>query len=88
MVVIAVFTMDVRGVVGFSSFGVLLYYLVANLSAFTQTGPHRRYPRAVSVLGAVLCVVLVVTLPAGSVVGGVVILALGIVYRGIRVRRR
>ncbi|WHF23692.1 hypothetical protein QJS66_05220 [Kocuria rhizophila] len=29
----------------------LLYYLVANLSAFTQTGEHRRYPRAVSVLG-------------------------------------
>lgn len=88
VVVIAVFTMDVRGVVGFSSFGVLLYYLVANLSALTQTGPHRRYPRAVSVLGAALCVVLVVTLPVASVVGGVLVLVLGIVYRLIRVRRR
>ena len=32
-----VLTTDLRGVIGFSSFGVLLYYAVANASAFTQT---------------------------------------------------
>lgn len=40
-----VLTVDPRGAIGFSSFGVLLYYLVANLSAFTQNSDHRRFPR-------------------------------------------
>ncbi|RKQ36254.1 APC family permease [Kocuria tytonis] len=88
VVVALVLTLDVRGVIGFSSFGVLLYYLVANLSAVTQTGEHRRYPRAVSVTGAVLCTVLVVTLPATSVVAGVLVLGLGIGCRALRLRVR
>jgi len=29
---------DLRGAIGFSSFGVLIYYLVANIAAFTQPG--------------------------------------------------
>ncbi|RLZ03171.1 amino acid permease [Kocuria tytonicola] len=88
VVVVLVLTVDVRGVVGFSSFGVLLYYLVANLSAVTQTGEHRRYPRAVPVTGAVLCTVLVVTLPAGSVGVGILVLVVGIACRAVRVRAR
>ena len=38
-------TTDLRGAIGFSSFGVLLYYAVANASAFTQSAAHRRWPR-------------------------------------------
>lgn len=34
---------DLRGVIGFSSFGVLIYYLVANIAAFTQPEADRRY---------------------------------------------
>lgn len=77
---------DIRAVIGFSSFGVLLYYLVANLAALTQDAGNRRYPRALAVLGSLGCVVLVVTLPVSSVLGGVVVLAAGVVYRGIRTR--
>ena len=77
---------DLRGAIGFSSFGVLLYYLVANMAAFTQTGQHRRYPRVLQVLGGVACVALVLTLPQAAVIGGLVVLGMGVVYRLARRR--
>ncbi|HET7351299.1 MAG TPA: APC family permease, partial [Marmoricola sp.] len=76
-----VLTVDLRGAIGFSSFGVLLYYLVANLAAFTQDDERRRFPRVLQVLGAVACAVLVATLPASAVVAGLVVLAVGVAYR-------
>jgi APA family basic amino acid/polyamine antiporter len=76
---------DLRTAIGFSSFGVLLYYLVANLSAYRQDAGHRRYPRVLQAVGAVGCVVLVATLPWPSIVGGVVVALMGVAYRGIRV---
>ncbi len=85
---VLVLTIDVRGAIGFSSFGVLLYYVIANASAFSQGRDRRRYPRAVFVLGAVGCLALVVTLPLASVIGGVVVLAIGVGYRAIRLRFR
>jgi APA family basic amino acid/polyamine antiporter len=75
---------DLRGAIAFSSFGVLLYYLVANVAAFTQPSAQRRYPRAVQVLGAVACVVLVATLPPLGIVGGAAVLAAGVAFRLIR----
>jgi len=81
VVVILVLTTDLRGAIGFSSFGVLLYYLVANAAAVTQPRGMRRYPRAVQAIGAIGCVVLVATLPATSIVVGLGVLAAGIVYR-------
>ena len=77
---------DLRGAIGFSSFGVLIYYLVANLAAFTQTGEDRRYPRALQLVGAVACVTLVATLPVESVVAGLLMFAAGILYRVLRLR--
>lgn len=79
---------DLRGAIGFSSFGVLIYYLVANLSAFTQSGADRRYPKFLQVLGAIACAVLVVTLPLEAVLAGVAMFAVGILYRALRLRRR
>lgn len=75
---------DVRVVIGFSSFGVLVYYLVANLAAFSQDREHRRYPKVVQILGAVLCVVLVATLPLQAIVIGVGVYLVGVAYRLIR----
>lgn len=72
---------DLRGAIGFSSFGVLLYYFVANVAAWTQEPEVRRYPKAWQVVGALLCLLLVATLPVVSVAGGLVVLALGIVWR-------
>ena len=41
----------------------LVYYAIANASAFTQPAEDRRWPRALNILGLVGCVVLAVTLP-------------------------
>ncbi|SKA79457.1 amino acid/polyamine/organocation transporter, APC superfamily [Agreia bicolorata] len=86
VVVVLVLSADLRGVIGFSSFGVLLYYFVANLAAFRQRAAYRRYPRAVSVLGALGCAVLVVTLPLPAVVTGALVVLAGFALREVRLR--
>ncbi|WP_138731659.1 APC family permease [Modestobacter excelsi] len=86
LVCLLVVTVDLRGAIGFSSFGVLLYYLIANAAAFTQDRGHRRFPRVLQLLGGLGCLVLVVTLPWSTVTGGVVVLAVGVAYRFTRLR--
>ncbi|WP_372510354.1 APC family permease [Actinomadura madurae] len=49
---VLVATADLRGVIGFSSFGVLVYYAIANAAALTQPAADRRWPRALHLLGA------------------------------------
>lgn len=85
-VVVAVIaaTADVREVIGFSSFAVLAYYLIANASAWTLS-PRAR-TRVVPALGALGCVVLAVFLPAASVVAGIGVLALGALIYAARSR--
>ncbi|MFD7510732.1 APC family permease [Streptomyces sp. NPDC059853] len=77
-------TADVRGVIGFSSFAVLVYYAVANASALTLTAHEGRPPRAVPVLGLAGCLLLACALPAASVLTGTAVLALGAAVYGIR----
>jgi len=77
---------DLRGAIGFSSFGVLLYYLIANASAFRQQGEARRYPKALQVIGALGCLLLVNTLPVPSSLIGLGVVLIGIGYRMLRLR--
>ena len=88
VVAVLVMTTDLRGVIGFSSFGILVYYGIANASAFTQPASHRRWPRALNVVGAVACAVLVVSLPLSAVVAGMVMFAVGLVGRRLALSRR
>ncbi|WP_285028306.1 APC family permease [Plantibacter sp. ME-Dv--P-122b] len=88
VVILLVLLVDLRSAIGFSSFGVLLYYVVANVAALRQTREHRRYPRAVSVFGAVGCVVLMFTLPPTSVVVGTVVVLLGFAGRAVLAPRQ
>ncbi|MGH2394481.1 MAG: amino acid permease, partial [Candidatus Limnocylindria bacterium] len=81
-------TVDLRDVIGFSSFGVLVYYAIANASAFTQPAPDRRWPRWLNLLGAAGCLILIATLPWQSVIAGLVMFALGIAGRGLVLARR
>lgn len=76
-----VLAVDLRGAIGFSSFGVLVYYLVANASAWTQDAGRRRWPRALQALGAAGCAALAATLPWPAVAVGVGVLAVGVVGR-------
>lgn len=79
---------DLRGAIGFSSFGVLIYYLIANLAAYTQPESDRRYPKVLQALGAVACVVLIATLPPPSVLLGILVFAVGTILRLVRLSRR
>lgn len=88
VVVVLVLTVDVRGAIGFSSFGVLLYYVVANLAAWRQPRPERRWPRWLQLFGAVSCVVLVLALPWQSTAIGAGVLLLGVLYRALALRLR
>jgi APA family basic amino acid/polyamine antiporter len=89
-IVISVLVMiaDLRGVIGFSSFGVLVYYVIANASAFTQPAADRRWSRWLNLLGAAGCLVLVATLPWQSVLTGVAMFATGLAGRAIVLTRR
>ncbi len=87
VVVVLVALVDLRGAIGFSSFGVLLYYFVANVAASRQRGDARRYPVALQVVGGAGCLVLAATLPWQAVVAGVVVVAVGVAYRALRLRR-
>ncbi|MFD0068928.1 amino acid permease, partial [Streptomyces sp. NPDC127574] len=83
-VVVAVLTatVDVRGAIGFSSFGVLAYYAVANASAWTLSSDP--VSRVVPVLGLLGCLTLAFALPVASVVAGAGVLAVGAVVYGVR----
>lgn len=86
VVIAIVLVADLRDAIGFSSFGVLLYYLIANAAAFRQTGSARRYPRALQVIGALGCLVLVNTLPVVASLIGTGVVVLGVGYRMLRLR--
>ena len=88
LVCILVAFTDLRGAIAFSSFGVLSYYLIANLAAFTQAAGDRRYPRPVQILGVIGCAGLVATLPTAGIVAGLAIFAVGVVLRLVRLRTR
>lgn len=85
-VVVAVLaaTADLRGAIGFSSFAVLIYYAVANASAFTLRPEEGRPVRAIPVVGLVGCVVLAFALPLSSVLSGVAVLGIGVAAYAIR----
>ena len=69
---------DVRSAIGFSSFAVLVYYAIANASAWTLPGR-----RLIPVLGLAGCLLLAVFLPPISVLAGSAVLAAGAVIYAI-----
>ncbi len=83
VVLLVLLASDVLVAIAASSFGVLLYYAVANLAALTQTGQWRLFPKAMQWLGLVGCVLLVAALPGRTIVAGLVLVAVGLAYRGL-----
>ncbi len=83
-VIVIVTVSDVRGAIGFSSFAILVYYAVANASAFTLDGPQRRWLRPLALVGGAGCVVLALTLPAASILTELGVLTAGIAVRAAR----
>lgn len=88
VVILLLVTTDVMTVVGFSSFGVLLYYAVANASAFTLEAHPGYAPKWLNALGSVACLVLAFTLPPASVLTMAGVLAAGVAGRWLVLRFR
>ncbi|MET7484437.1 APC family permease [Streptomyces sp. NPDC005538] len=84
VVVVLAATADVRGAIGFSSFGVLAYYAIANASAWTLSPAEGRPARIVPVIGLVGCLVLAFALPLDSVLAGAALIAAGAGVYGVR----
>jgi len=84
VVAVAAATGDVRGAIGFSSFGVLAYYAIANASAWTLTPAEGRPARIIPALGLAGCLVLAFALPISSVVSGTAVLVVGAAAYGTR----
>ncbi len=85
---VLVLTTDLRGALGFSSFGVLVYYAIANAAASTQPPEDRRWPRALNALGLTGCLVLAASLPLAAVATGVAVIAAGLAGRRLLRRPR
>ncbi|WP_030125754.1 APC family permease [[Kitasatospora] papulosa] len=77
-------TTDVHGAIGFSSFGVLAYYAVANASAWTLTEDEGKTNRLTPAVGLAGCLVLAFALPVSSVISGAAVLAFGAAAYGLR----
>ncbi|MGW3864942.1 APC family permease, partial [Streptomyces sp. NPDC005047] len=84
VVAVAAATGDLRGAIGFSSFGVLVYYAVANASAWTLTPQEGRPNRLIPAVGLAGCLVLAFALPVSSVVPGAAVIALGAAVYAVR----
>jgi APA family basic amino acid/polyamine antiporter len=89
VVCVLVATVDLRGVIGFSSFGVLVYYAIANAAAYTLPAARGAlWRRALNACGLGGCLLLVATLPWQSAVAGLGVFAVGIAGRAVVLRRR
>ncbi|WP_282698320.1 APC family permease [Streptomyces sp. CC208A] len=84
VVAVAAATGDLRGAIGFSSFGVLVYYAVANASAWTLTPDEGRPNRLIPAVGLAGCLALAFALPASSVISGAAVIALGAAVYAVR----
>lgn len=77
VVAIIVLLVDLRSAIGFSSFTVLLYYAITNLSAYTLYPEERLFSRRLAALGAAGCLVLTFSLPLPSVLAGGLVMLVG-----------
>ncbi|MEE2855529.1 MAG: APC family permease [Actinomycetota bacterium] len=84
VVAILAATTDLRDAIGFSSFAVLIYYAVANASAFTLGPDEGRPHRVIPVIGLLGCTVLAFAMPLPSVISGVAVLGIGVAAYLIR----
>jgi basic amino acid/polyamine antiporter, APA family len=82
VVAVVAAVVDVRGAIGFSSFAVLLYYAIANASAWTL---GRRVIPGVGLAG---CLLLAFLLPLSSVIIGSGVVLAGAVAYGLRAWKR
>jgi basic amino acid/polyamine antiporter, APA family len=78
-------TGTLAGVAAAASFTILIYYWIANLAALRMPRSAKLFPDAVPLVGLVACAVLAVSLRPGTILIGLVVLAVGFALRaGVR----
>lgn len=68
---------DLRSAIGFSSFAILIYYAIANVSALMLERDQRRWPKWMCFAGLVSCLAITACLPWSSVGGGLLLFGVG-----------
>lgn len=84
VVIVLVTTFALRSALAVSGVGVLVYYALTHAAALRLAPSERLWPRWVAVGGLIGCVTLVITLPTGALIGGVTMLAIGVLVRQIQ----
>jgi basic amino acid/polyamine antiporter, APA family len=88
VVAVVAAAVDVRGAIGFSSFAVLLYYAIANASAWTLEPNGRRHGaqrgKLIPAIGLAGCLLLAFLLPVSSVSVGAAVVLVGALAYGVR----
>ena len=68
-------------IVAAASFSILIYYMLANLSALRMRPEDKLFPNWIPVLGAISCAALALTLRLPVILSGLGLLAAGLVWR-------
>lgn len=84
IIIAIVLVTDVVYVIGFSSFGVLLYYAIANVSAMSLKPEQNRPVMLIPLVGLLGCIFLASSVPVQSLVAGGLITMLGVAVFGVR----
>ena len=79
---------DLTGVVGVSTFALLFYYALANLSALRLGSDAALYPKALPAAGLATCVILLIFVELPALEIGAACLAFGALYYTIREKRK
>jgi amino acid transporter len=77
---------DFSRVVAVGTFALLFHYALVNLAAARLKSENRKYPLIISVLGFLVCVILLVFLSEDAWVIGIIGLAVGSLYYILRLR--
>ena len=77
LIAIIVLLGDVRSAIGFSSFTILIYYAITNAAAFTLAPEKRLWPRWIALTGLFSCSLLALSLPAESLILGMLVMLSG-----------
>lgn len=84
LVITCIILADIRTAIGFSSFAILLYYAIANAAAFTLTTKQRLWPRWMTALGFVSCILIAFSLPIATIVVGLILILCGSAFYFVR----
>lgn len=83
IILITIWVGELTFVTQTASFTILIYYSIANLSVMRLKSDDRFLPNWIAWLGLILCILMAFSLPFGSIMVGVLLLAVGHIVRVI-----